>query len=469
MAKKSKRTNKRKFSKKNIKKRPRRKTYKAKNMRGGARGNTQGISEKEQLQIAIALSKSLQEDIIRKQTGTLSGTGPEPEPEPEPEPADIDDFDVVLEPENLDDKRMIETWSLYNTLLESLEKEESKPVKDAIIHYKKDSERLLKCFFGIFKGGRSIVTIEDTILFIEAIFDSISIIHYPVDNSKSPLYRQKKGTRNRQIPRTNHGGLNHIRSVVFCCDYMLLLKNKNRTFYDNLFPEEIHENLAIINSMFHALMRICEGRPGGLFSLDEKKINEIYPLIGEIIVDIFKNEAEQPRQHIQQYVSSILFISLMKTILPEEYHEYIEYLALAHSFYIGHSSFNNRLMEEYLTDSINDDEKKIYTYITLGQIGHYLDHCRGPFSNMIDSDQFKLLNRILMLTPEEKKDIIDNVLKLLTITEFTGEYLTEGNMSIRCSSLTGRYENPNFKEYQLNFKSWSYEQLWETIGALKVS
>jgi hypothetical protein len=159
----------------------------------------------------------------------------------------------------------------------------------------------------------------------------------------------------------------------------------------------------------------------------------------------------------------------MKNILPEEYHEYIEYLALAHSFYIGHSIFNDRLMKEYLDDSINDDEKKIYTYITLGQIGHYLDHCRGPFSNMIDNDQFELLNLILMLTPEEKKDIIDNVLNLLTITEFRGAGISEGNMVVRCNGLTGRYKNPNFKDYQLNFYIWSYEALIETIGALKAS
>jgi len=129
MAKKSKRTNKLNVSKKNIKKRKKRKTYKAKNMRGGVgkhrrrRGDTQRQREKEQLQLAIAMSESLQEDKIRKQVEAdekyahfLEGTQTEtlPRPEPEPEPVTLRSHQAKALPHlSLSDKNMLEESYIY--------------------------------------------------------------------------------------------------------------------------------------------------------------------------------------------------------------------------------------------------------------------------------------------------------------------------------------------------------------------
>ena len=167
----------------------------------------------------------------------------------------------------------------------------------------------------------------------------------------------------------------------------------------------------------------------------------------------------------------------MKSITPEEYHKYIEKIGLCHSFYIGDSKFYKDLSESIKSNEWNslDDTTnlELYMYISLGQVGHYLDHCRGNYSYAFFDEKLKLLNEIMKLDETQSLEIVNYVLELLQESEIEIKpsllKASESNqMGNRCEIMNqNRYTHPKFKDYQLNFDSWGSTTIRKSIESLK--
>jgi len=289
--------------------------------------------------------------------------------------------------------------------------------------------------------------------FCEQIFNNISTKDYP--NEK------------KLIPRQNHGGLNHLRSLKFGIWVITKIIEKSKNIikndtYEALFPSKQFLIMVILSTMFESIMRVNEDGSGSvLCKLSKDYLNRIYPEL-----DFEQLGGKDSTLSTHQLASSIFFMVLMrkcfidkdkdkdKSIISEKD---IQLLGRGVAYYYIDE---DKLKLKGLTiDNINEiNNLKFFIYYVITVSGHYLDHCRENYSKMINEPYIVKLFTLFDIQNKEKIELIKLIITTLINTEhieYKGniEDINEtNNMKKICRKLQGRYDNPNFKDLSLNFE-----------------
>ena len=360
--------------------------------------------------------------------------------------------------------------------------------------YHNDADRLINSLC----GGDALSTDDLPTfirLFFERIFNSISNRHYPGEeeygtvvsvsswgkgsyDTKFPprpqvpekppkLFGLIPGTKGSPadpgIPRSNHGGLNHMRSVLFCIKLLKLCKQYNRKFYDILIPTQIYQVLIVLSSIMLAVIRVNEGTPGGYILFNENIYKIICPTIDftNMTKDLSANSVA-----IQQIISGVLIVLLFKHYFPnKEYNEIIEFLACGCILYAPSSGVmsDTYIFSEKLNLNSDDDKlallqnKPHYFYMVFVMFGHYLDHCRGGFSHGISDRKFNLLFTCFNIPEDERLNLGKFVIDIICDTErecpkdFSESLDNLENTIPVCKQLRTKPYNSDFGRLQTEF------------------
>ena len=287
--------------------------------------------------------------------------------------------------------------------------------------------------------------------FCEQIFNNISKKQYPYENFP--------------IPRRNHGGLNHLRSLKFGIWIITKIIEKSRKHtYEALFPSKQFLIMVILSTMFESIMRVNEDGSGSvLCGLSEDYLKKIYPDL-----DLKKLGGTNYKLSTHQLASSIFFMVLMRQcfintdIISDKDIQLLGRGVAYH--YIDDSSLN---IQELTIDDINGPNNlKFFIYYVITVSGHYLDHCRVWWvSEMINEPYIVKLFELFDIQDEEKKKLIKLIITTLRYTEFYKyddkiENIDNTDMKTSCRKLDYRYryDNPNFQRLSYNFKK-CYDKL----------
>lgn len=289
----------------------------------------------------------------------------------------------------------------------------------------------------------------------------------------------------KSIHRANHGTLNIMRQGLFTIKILQLFKKRNESLYNKIFKNKLLLKLVIIRSHFCSIVRVGEGIVGltesKLIPIDITLIEKLFPNLNKKYHKIFTSEQKLTTSH--SIYSAILF----KTILLHSKNsvindELIDYLSSMMLNYIRiNDTGNNEAMKvkNLRFDSIGEIEK-YYLLSILHFFGHNMDHCRGPWSDVMEMSFNKLFLNTINATYNDKIKYFDYVQKILLKTQLKGEPIqskkcvpdnkisTKKNNSIQntkkskkdiistkkcCTKLVskGRYANKDFKVYSKDF------------------
>ena len=267
------------------------------------------------------------------------------------------------------------------------------------------------------------------------------------------------------IFRPNHGGLNHMRSLKYALiviklivqspNYQIALQKGVSLFAPNEFLV-----MFICSTIFEAIMRVDEQGSGGVVcNFKAKYFHKLYPSL-----DFYTYGTGGASTH--QIASSIFYSVMMKHCFTNIGIPKIDELSRAVSFY-----WNNQLLTiEHLTiNDINKPELQFFIYYVIMNIGHYLDHCRGRFSDMINKEDIQELFRLFNISQEDQIMLNKLVIRELVATEFIGfngniDDIDYTDMHRSCSKLYGRYYNPNWLRMSTDFNlTWGNLNIDQTI------
>ena len=285
----------------------------------------------------------------------------------------------------------------------------------------------------------------------EQIFSNLSVKRYP--NHTPP-----------SVPRPNHGGLNHLRSIKYSVFIMtVIMKKLNPKQKIDIFKDRQFLIMLIIAPMFVSISRINEKSSTGN-QWPSPLFKYLYPKLG---VD---KESWLTTYSTLGLISGIFYMIIMKKCFPTREQD-IELLGFAVSYYWRNStkSLGNSLKIKNISITplkemdFNKENLKFFIYNVLILTGHYLDHCRlGTSFQQIDTPFIKELLKIFKIDSTVRSQIIKLVIKTFLDTEFNSlkSSIPVGNipfdtpMKSICSNLGGRYQNVNWKTLSLgtNFK-----------------
>jgi len=226
------------------------------------------------------------------------------------------------------------------------------------------------------------------------------------------------------VNRPNHGGLNHFRSVLFGAYITYLFITINPTdFKKYITTNKIELIFLIIASYFKSLLRVDEGSNIVQFfntDTDNKNFEKIF-------ININKNEELKTYFtnglmgiHMSGIAASFLFMSICKylkkkiTIINKNLSDvFIEKIGLGLCMY-----------EEDINvlQNASENKKSIFLIYELVVSGHYLDHCRASFSEMLLKPHISNLITTIKIEQNEKDiryvKIIKYMILLLAFTEW---------------------------------------------------
>ena len=240
--------------------------------------------------------------------------------------------------------------------------------------------------------------LNDIKYFAHQLFDNISRKSYP-----------------SKITRSNHGSYNHMRELylgIYLSKYQYQINNKKT----DLLKDRISGFIIIMATYFVAICRINEGNfiHRNQVNKEEHPKNAKIKLSTKVIDSWFPNEKSKIKkcngyaQSIHQYYSCLMFLSIMKQIVSEEYHSLVELCGFSICYFHNDKDERKKSLEPifFLHYFINTP--------------HYIDHCRGVYSAS--------LSDIIPRTLVEKYLISKNKLvfsKNLLIKAIENFYLSE--------------------------------------------
>ena len=269
--------------------------------------------------------------------------------------------------------------------------------------------------------------------FCRQIFNNISKQHYPKDPAPG------------QIPRCNHGGLNHLRSLKFGTLFIKLLFKKCMVtnLQVSVFVNKQFLVMLILSTMFESIMRRDEIPSANvLCSYTQKGFKKLYP-------DLDYKTLGQGQLSAHQMASAIIHLVLMRRgfggVVKDEN---IQTLSRCVSY---HWNFNTDTLQiKRLTlQNINDTNRlKFFIYYVIVIAGHYLDHCRGSYSSMINNNDICHLLKLFNVSNNDKIELVKNVITTLKNTEFTDfqgniNDIKDIDMKKHCQNLQKRHIQPH--------------------------
>lgn len=261
------------------------------------------------------------------------------------------------------------------------------------------------------------------------------------------------------VPRPNHGVVNIMRQCLFSIKVIEIFKKRNRKLFNNVFEDKHMLFGIIIASHFIAILRIGEGIKGltesNYITIDSEILKTIFPNIEHTIFNglVYSN---------QQVYSGIFLKSILNMYNVDE--KTIDIIASTIFYHLDVSNFKKLGIEDYKFKKIN--KQSIYIILfSIVTFGHYSDHCRGPWSNILEEPFIKLLLNTINATYEDRIEIFEYIQKNIIKTQIKTKLIkgekcikkTKNNNNIstkKCCDIivkNGRYSNKKFKLYSKNF------------------
>ena len=280
--------------------------------------------------------------------------------------------------------------------------------------------------------------------FCEQIFTHISIIHYPVDPEEGINLTTANDDSDSPVYRFNHEGFNHLRSLSFTLKFLEMLASSNKKFLNSVltffnFDQSVTFRMRIVllalSSIFASVLRFSEGTFRYNVVEEENKIFpvELCKLLNIPTIGINSNIAKQQEYELSAVASGFLLKSMYENLGYSG--EFVNILAFAHIYHTKDLKYTESITEIDQTSAF-----LFFHYVS--RMGHYLDHCRGPYSDLIDENYIKsLFNMCNLAAPTDKTKLVKYVFDIFGKTIRSGIENTEyavyedGNMKDRCNKM----------------------------------
>ena len=235
--------------------------------------------------------------------------------------------------------------------------------------------------------------------------------------------------------RPNHGAVHHMRTISISLKVYNLFKEKSRDLFKEYLPNNNYITAAVLSSVFVSLARIDEdnnnGTKGLKLNFDPLLFHKIFPTLAqekEIIDYVYEYTIRNKPLTISvtQLSSCFMLMSLLHSLLLPMDDLFIEILGFSNIFY------NVDLFTTITQQYNNKIVKKLKIFHGLTMLPHYVDHCRGHFSEGIYK-HFILASLYMVKIDEDNikliiYETIKNILK-------TGEYDVWDNKNINTIKL----------------------------------
>ena len=241
------------------------------------------------------------------------------------------------------------------------------------------------------------------------------------------------------VNRANHGTVNIIRQGLFTIKLLQIFKKRNNSLYKKVFKNSILVKLILIRSHFVSLLRVGEGIVGltesKLLPINLELIKNLFPNLDNKYYEIFTSETKLMNNHM--LYSCILFKAILtqykNNIINDKLIDYLSSMMLNY-IHIDEPGNNNYMnVSNFKFNSIGDLEQ--YNLLTiLYWFGHYMDHCRGPWSNIMEESFNKLILNTIKATQKDREDLIEFVQKKIIQTQIKGRVI-KGNIVLQVKVL----------------------------------
>lgn len=228
-------------------------------------------------------------------------------------------------------------------------------------------------------------------IFMKRLFNHVSNNPYKLITKYG--YDKEKG---KIAWRPNHGSIHHLRTISLSIQIYNIFKNKRCLLFYSYFPTYQHILAAILASVFVSLLRIDEDdKIGGTEGAKLKFTNielwkKLFPTLAkrpELInmIEALMATESGMTYSLTQLASCFMFISLIRTLLlphPKD-DEFVEILGLSNILYMSDNSKEilDLLNSRPGTFDGNNIVQKLNLIHGLTMAPHYLEHCRGGFSD----------------------------------------------------------------------------------------
>lgn len=306
------------------------------------------------------------------------------------------------------------------------------------------------------------------------IYNYIKKIIYEINNNiatKKYLLNSfdYKAYKNTRIYRPNHGSLNMFRQSLFTIKLLQIFKKNNTKLFNNIFDHNLKIYLIILASYSVNIGRVGEG----IKILFESKIKSIDESILQKIFDY--KFIDKFNKNIGYTSHGIYSGIILKSILMKYYDKFdkktINYIEKICFFLARYPNSENDYdifgVKDLIINNFNELNKD-YILCLIIWSGHYMDHCRGPWSDIMDENFMILLLNICKATQKDRENLMIFTKKRLINTQLNAEvnpnekcvpnienaYNDKKNKHIKyskkcCSRIVknGRYANKKFFKY----------------------
>ena len=268
----------------------------------------------------------------------------------------------------------------------------------------------------------------------------------------------------QNVPRKNHGWLNHIRSMFFTSIVMHKCKQRHPTLYNQIYPNPPYESIAVLASLFKSLLRVDEFT-SSRFSISKDLFGQLFPSLSNEPYNIYEVALKiNPKWEVTNYgfISALLFLAICQSsraIADNLSPQFTELLAVSLCYYSDTSTLHK-----------GTNDKLLQIHYGMTAAGHYLDHCRGNYSRLDQENHIQNLYKHMKLNSEDTVSIGRFVYDTMIQTEYP--YPREDSQSFQknliqsCRRLNGnqRFSNANFKKLSLNFNQ--HNNINRTFGEM---
>ena len=249
---------------------------------------------------------------------------------------------------------------------------------------------------------------------LEELFNNISVKQYLMEK-KTKLHIHK----HFGIERPKHGGLNHFRSFLFSTYAInIFIQNKLEDFKKYITSNKIELIFLIIASYFDVILRVDETcNPVQFFNDKNDNFKNIF-------IEISKNanvktyfESGNKEFYMTTLGSSFLFMSICNyfkkknTIIKNNLSDaFIEKIGLGLCMYEDKKAVLNTTDEKL---------KSIFLFYGLVSLGHYADHCRCTYSDILEQNHISFLLFDFIKLQKNNIQYINFVKYILLLLSFT--------------------------------------------------
>lgn len=315
----------------------------------------------------------------------------------------------------------IEEWAIEKSIAKGMNKER---VQDHIDKWKSFSVNI-KSFNNMIQcEGEKKECLDNIDFLVNFTKLFLKRLFYNISQNPYKLIHKKMFRSDRFVWRSNHGSVHHMRSIYLSIKCLKIFKKRNSKAFFRIFKTKSHIVALIIASVFVSLLRIDEDNEKGTGGLkleftSKLTFQKIFPVLSKNTTIINYLTHKHPTFSLTQLSSCFMFMTLIKTMLPID-KEFVELLGFSNIFY---STDTLKDLMEWTKEK--DELTKFRVVHGLTMFPHYLEHCRGAFSEGIYKNfLFSTLFHIKATQEDQDSLIFCTIKNILKTGEFShwGKY-----------------------------------------------